>query len=109
MLFFHRDLQCLVSFELKITDFKPDFIGKLNFYLEALDRDVRKAHENPSIGVLLCKSKDEEIVEYAMSRNISPTLVADYATKFIDKKLLKQKFHQLLNDLSSSFEIDTPQ
>ena len=109
LLFFHRDLQCLVSFELKITDFKPDFIGKLNFYLEALDRDVRKAHENPSIGVLLCKSKDEEIVEYAMSRNISPTLVADYETKFIDKKVLKQKFHQLLNDLSSSFEIDTPQ
>jgi predicted nuclease of restriction endonuclease-like (RecB) superfamily len=91
LLFFHRDLCCLVAFELKIDDFKPDYIGQINFYLEALDRDVRKPHENPSIGVLLCKSKDEEIVEYAMSRQLSPTLVADYETKFIDKRLLKGK------------------
>ncbi len=95
LLFYHRELCCLVPFELKIEDFKPEFIGKLNFYLEALDRDVRKPHENPSIGVLLCKSKDDEIVEYAMSRNISPTLVADYETKFIDKKLLQEKLHSL--------------
>jgi predicted nuclease of restriction endonuclease-like (RecB) superfamily len=97
LLFYHRELRCLVPFELKIDDFKPEYIGKLNFYLEALDRDVRKPHENPSIGVLLCKSKDDEIVEYAMSRNISPTLVADYETKFIDKKLLQQKFHSLFD------------
>ncbi len=97
LLFYHRELCCLVPFELKIEDFKPEFVGKLNFYLEALDRDVRKSHENPSIGVLLCKSKDDEIVEYAMSRNISPTLIADYETKFIDKKLLQQKFHYLFN------------
>jgi predicted nuclease of restriction endonuclease-like (RecB) superfamily len=105
LLFFHRELSCLVPFELKIDDFKPEYVGKLNFYLEALDRDVKKEHENPSIGVLLCKSKDDEIVEYAMSRNISPTLVADYTTKFIDKKILQQKLHELfgqtlvLNDL----------
>lgn len=92
LLFYHRELCCLVPFELKIEEFKPEFVGKLNFYLEALDRDVRKAHENPSIGVLLCKSKDDEIVEYAMSRNISPTLVADYETKFIDKKLLQRNY-----------------
>ena len=97
LLFYHRELRCLVPFELKIEDFKPEFVGKLNFYLEALDRDVRKTHENPSIGVLLCKSKDDEIVEYAMSRNISPTLVADYETKFIDKKLLQQKFHNMFD------------
>ena len=95
LLFFHRELSCLVSFELKITDFKPEHIGKMNFYLEALDRDVRKPHENPSIGVLLCKSKDDEIVEYAMSRNISPTVVADYETKFLSKKILQQKLHEL--------------
>lgn len=95
LLFFHRELQCLVSFELKIEDFKPEYIGKMNFYLEALDRDVRKPHENPSIGVLLCKSKDDEIVEYAMSRNISPTLIADYETRFIDKKILQRKLHEL--------------
>ncbi len=105
LLFFHRELSCLVPFELKIDDFKPEYVGKLNFYLEALDRDVKKEHENPSIGVLLCKSKDDEIVEYAMSRNLSPTLVADYTTKFIDKKVLQQKLHELfgqtltLNDL----------
>lgn len=95
LLFFHRELQCLVSIELKIGEFKPEYVGKMNFYLEALDRDVRKPQENPSIGVLLCKSKDDEIVEYAMSRNLSPTLFADYQTKFIDKKILQRKLHEL--------------
>lgn len=98
LLFYHRGLQCLVAFELKIEEFKPEFIGKLNFYLEALDRDVRKPHENPSIGVLLCKSKDAEVVEYAMSRNLSPALIADYETKFIDKKILQTKLHELFNN-----------
>jgi YhcG PDDEXK nuclease domain len=93
LLFFHRELRCLVAIELKIEDFKPEHLGQINFYLEALDRDVRKSHENPSIGLLLCKSKDDEIVEYAMSRQLSPTLVADYETKLIDKKLLKNKLH----------------
>jgi hypothetical protein len=95
LLFYHRELRCLVPFELKIDEFKPEFMGKLNFYLEALDRDVRKPHENPSIGVLLCKSKDDEVVEYTMSRNVSPTLVADYETKFIDKALLRNRLHTL--------------
>ena len=93
-----------VSFELKIEQFQPEFIGKMNFYLEALDRDVRKPHENPSIGVLLCKSKDDEVVEYAMSRNISPTLVADYQTKFIDKKILQQKLHELFGQMADEEE-----
>lgn len=95
LLFYHRDLQCMVLFELKIEEFQPEFLGKLNFYLEALDRDVKRPHENPSIGVLLCKGKDEEVVEYALSRNISPALIADYETKLIDKKLLAAKLHQL--------------
>jgi hypothetical protein len=81
----------LVNFELKLTKFKPEFLGKLNFYLEALDRDVKKPHENPSIGVLLCKGKDDTVVEYALSRNLSPAVIADYQTKLPDKKLLQAK------------------
>ena len=77
LLFYHRELQCLVAFELKMEKFKPEHLGQLNFYLEALDRDVKKPKENPSIGVLLCKDKDNDVVEYALSRSLSPTLVAD--------------------------------
>jgi predicted nuclease of restriction endonuclease-like (RecB) superfamily len=94
LLFFHREMQCLVGFELKVQEFEPEHLGKLNFYLEALDRDVKKPHENPSIGVLLCKSKENEVVEYALSRNISPALVADYETKMIDKGLLQRMLHE---------------
>jgi len=100
LLFFHRDLQCLVLFELKIKEFEPEFLGKLNFYLEALDRDVKRPHENPSIGILLCKGKDTEVVEYAMARNTSPAMIADYETKLIDKKVLANKLHQLVKQLS---------
>ncbi len=94
LLFYQRDLQCLVNFELKIKEFKPEFLGKLNFYLEALDRDVKKAHENPSIGVLLCKGKDDAVVEYALARNVSPALIAEYETKLPDKKLLQAKLKE---------------
>ncbi|MGC4129900.1 MAG: PDDEXK nuclease domain-containing protein [Bergeyella sp.] len=106
LLFYHRDLQCLVLFELKIEDFEPEFLGKLNFYLEALDRDVKRPHENPSIGILLCKGKEIEVVEYAMARNISPAIVADYETKLIDKKLLADKLHQLGQMLDKSDNTD---
>jgi predicted nuclease of restriction endonuclease-like (RecB) superfamily len=95
LLFYHRDLQCLVLFELKIEEFAPEFLGKLSFYLEALDRDVKRSTENPSIGILLCKGKDTEVVEYAMARNTSKALIADYDTKLIDKKILAKKLHQL--------------
>jgi hypothetical protein len=81
--------------ELKITDFKPEYLGKMSFYLEALDRDVRKEDENPSVGIILCKSKDDEVVEYALSRHLSPTLVAEYKTKLIPKKILRKKLHEL--------------
>lgn len=95
LLFYHRGLQCLVAFELKADKFKPEHLGQLNFYLEALDRDVKKTNENPSIGVLLCKDKDSEVVEYALSRSLSPTMVAEYKTQLPDKKLLQQKLHEL--------------
>jgi predicted nuclease of restriction endonuclease-like (RecB) superfamily len=94
LLFYHRGLSCLVAFELKIDKFKPEYIGKMNFYLEALDRDVKRSNENPSIGIILCASKDEEVVEYTMSRNLSPTVVSEYKTKLIDKKLLEQKLRE---------------
>ena len=94
LLFFHRGLNCLVALELKTTRFSPEHLGQLNFYLEALDRDHRKAHENPAIGLLLCASKDDEVVEYALSRSLSPALVAKYQTQLPDKKLLQAKLHE---------------
>ncbi len=97
-LFYHRGLQCMVAFELKANKFKPDHLGQLNFYLEALDRDVRNPNENPSIGVLLCKDKDSEVVEYALSRSLSPTMVSEYKTQLPDKKLLQQKLHELFDN-----------
>lgn len=100
LLFYHRDLQCLILFELKIQEFEPEFLGKLNFYLEALDKDVKRPFEKSSIGILLCKGKDTEVVEYAMARNISPALVADYETKLIPKNMLADKLHQLVEQLS---------
>jgi predicted nuclease of restriction endonuclease-like (RecB) superfamily len=98
LLFYHRGLRCLVAFELKADKFKPDHLGQLNFYLEALDRDVKKPNENPSIGVLLCKDKDSEVVEYALSRSLSPTMISEYKTQLPDKKLLQQKLHELFDN-----------
>ena len=97
LLFYHRGLQCLVAFELKADKFKPEHLGQLNFYLEALDRDVKKNNENPSIGILLCKDKDNEVVEYALSRSLSPTLVSEYKTQLPDKKLLQRKLQELFD------------
>ena len=97
LLFYHRVLQCLVAFELKADKFKPEHLGQINFYLEALDRDVKKENENSSIGILLCKDKDSEVVEYALSRTLSPTMVAEYKTHLPDKNILQQKIHELFN------------
>jgi len=85
LLFFHRELASLIAVELKVGEFIPEHLGKLEFYLEALDRDVRKPHERPSIGVLLCANKDNEVVEYALSR---------YQTRLPDRKLLQAKLHE---------------
>ncbi len=94
LLFFHRGLNCLVAIELKVGRFEPEYLGKLSFYLEALDRDVKKEHEKPAIGVLLCASKDVEVVEYALSRTLTPALIAEYQTKLPDKKILQAKLHE---------------
>jgi len=98
LLFYHRGLQCLVAFELKADKFRPDHLGQLNFYLEALDRDAKKLNENPSIGILLCKDKDNEVVEYALSRSLSPTMVSEYKTQLPDKNLLQQKLHEIFSN-----------
>ncbi len=100
LLFYHRELQCLVAFELKADKFKPDHLGQLNFYLEALDRDVKKSNENPSIGVLLCKDKDKEVVEYSLSRSLSKTMVSQYKTHLPDKSILQRKLHALFQNNS---------
>lgn len=94
LLLFHRGLNCLIAIELKVGRFEPEYLGKLAFYLEALDRDVRKPHEHPAIGVLLCASKDDEVVEYSLSRTLSPALIAEYQTQLPDKKLLREKLHE---------------
>ncbi len=104
LLFFHRGLNCLVAIELKVGEFQPEHLGKLEFYLEALDRDVRKSHEHPAIGVLLCATKDSEVVEYALSRSLSPALIAEYQTKLPDKKLLQTKLHEFYALLSATEE-----
>jgi predicted nuclease of restriction endonuclease-like (RecB) superfamily len=99
LLFYHRELQCLVAIELKTDKFKPEYMGQLNFYLEALDQDIKKPHENPSIGILLCKEHDSQVVKYCMNRSLSPALVAAYETQLPDKALLQQKLIELqLND-----------
>ena len=96
LLFFHRGLQCLVAFELKIGKFKPEYISKMDFYLEALDRQ-KKENENPSVGMILCASKDDEVVEYAMSRTLSPMMVAEYKLQLPDKAVLQKKLQELIN------------
>ncbi len=94
LLFFHRELNCLVAIELKVGRFEPEYLGKLNFYLEALDQTERKPHESPAIGVLLCASKDDEVVEYALNRSLSPALIAEYQTRLPDKQMLQAKLHE---------------
>ena len=95
LLFFNRSLSCLVAIELKIGMFRPEHLGQLNLYLEALDRDVKKPNENPSVGLILCTGKDDTVVEYALSRSLSPAMVADYTLHLPDKKKLKEKMREI--------------
>jgi len=101
LLFYHRDLKCLVAFELKTGKFKPGDLGQLEFYLEALDRDVKREDENPSIGVLLCREKNDEVVKYALSRSLSPTVISEYETKLIPKEVLRDKLNEFYERLEN--------
>ena len=94
LLFFHRALQCLVAIELKAVDFQPEFVGKMDMYLEALDRDVKRDNENPSIGIILCPSADRSMVEYTLSRSLSPTMIAEYQRKLIPKEVMKKSLEE---------------
>ena len=97
LLFYNRELSCLVAFELKLGEFKAEYVGKMNLYLEALDRDVKKEQENPSVGVILCSTKNEDVVEYSISKNMSQTMISEYKLKLIDKKLLETKLKEMKN------------
>jgi len=91
LLLFHRRLRCLVAIELKVGEFLPEFVGKMQFYLTALDRQVRQEDENPSIGIILCKEKSRTIVEYALHDTRKPIGVATYEiTKTLPKALKGQ-------------------
>lgn len=102
LLFYHRGLQCLVAIELKTGRFKPEYVGQLEFYLEALDRDVKRSNENPSIGILLCQSADHSVVEYAMSRSMSPTMVAEYKRQLIPKEVMQKSLDEFCTFLIDS-------
>ena len=104
LLFYHRQLQCLCAFELKTVKFKPEHLGQLSFYLEALDQQHKLPHENPSIGILLCRGKDDEVVRFALNRHLSPALVADYETKLIPREFLQQKLHEWSELIESKTE-----
>lgn len=106
LLFYHRELRCLVAIDLKIDDFKPEYLGKMEFYLEALDRDENKPHENPSVGLILCKSADSDVVEYALNRSMSSTMVAEYRTKLIDKEVLRRKLDQIYEEAEENIGSD---
>ncbi len=109
LLMHNRELNCMAAFEIKVTEFQPEYLGKLQFYLEALDRDIKKPHENPSIGILICKTKDEEVVKYALSRNVSPAIIAEYETKLINKRKLQEKlqeFSGLINESNFQDELE---
>ena len=94
LLFFHRGLQALIAVELKKTKFHPRDLGQLEFYLEALDRDVKRTNENPSIGIILCPEADEVVVEYAMNRSMSPTMIAEYKRVLIPKETMQQQLNE---------------
>lgn len=95
LLFYNREFSCLVAFELKIGGFKPEYISKMDFYLEVLDKQEKKNNENPSIGIILCAGKEDEVVKYAINRSLSPTLVSAYKLKLIDKKMLENKLREI--------------
>jgi len=105
LLFYNRELTCLVAIELKVEKFSPAHLGQLNFYLEALDRDVKKPHENPSVGLILCTSKDDTVVEYALSRTLTPALISEYTLKLPDKKLLQEKLAEITDFSDQSDKI----
>jgi len=95
LLFFQRELKCLIPIELKIGDFKPEYVGKMQFYLAALDELVKLPEENPSIGLILCRSKKQGIVRFALSKAYKPIKISSFTTKLPDKKLIQQRLEMI--------------
>ena len=91
----------LIAFEIKLGEYKAEYLGKMNLYLEALDRDVKKENENPSVGIILCSSKDKDVVEYSISKNMSQTMISEYKLKLIDKKILENKLKEVKKIIDS--------
>lgn len=102
LLFYHRALQCLVAIELNAVDFEPEFVGKMDMYLEALDRDVKRDNENPSIGIILCPSADRSMVEYTLSRSLSPTMVTEYRRKLIPQEVMQKSLDEYCSYLGTN-------
>ncbi len=103
ILFYHRGLKCLVAFEIKTGQFEPEYVSKMGLYLEALDRQKRKSDENPSVGIILCAYKDDEVVEFTLSRTLSPTMVSQYTLHLPDKTTLKKKLKEII--LTSEYSL----
>ena len=100
LLFYHRLLQCMVAIELKTDEFQPKDLGQLEFYLEALDQEERRSNENPSIGIILCKDADMEVVRYALNRSMSPTMVALYKEQLQAGGVIKRSLEEFCNYLT---------
>lgn len=99
LLFFHRALQCLVAIELKTTEFDPRDLGQLEFYLEALDQTERRSNENPSIGILMCRDANSEVVRYALNRSMSPTMISMYEEHLKVGSVLQRSLEEFTNFL----------
>lgn len=94
LLFYHRSLQCLVDVELKAEGFQSEYIGKMDLYLEALDREIRRDNENPSIGIILCPEADRYDVEYTLNRTMSPIMIAEYKRLLVPEEVMKKSLEE---------------
>ena len=101
MLFYHRALQCLIAIELKANEFDPRDLGQLEFYLEALDQNEKRSNENPSIGILMCKDANPEVVCYALNRSISPTMVAKYEEQLKVGSVIQRSLEEFVDFLDN--------
>jgi predicted nuclease of restriction endonuclease-like (RecB) superfamily len=110
LLLYHRGLQCLVAIELKVVDFKPEFAGKMQFYLAALNKQEKMPHEKPAIGIILCKGKNRTVVEYALAQSSHPLGVASYSLSSSLPKELKGSLPspEEMSKLLGSLRIDPP-
>ena len=94
LLFYHRALRCLVDVELKSVPFEPEFVGKMDFYLSAIDHEIKREDENPSVGIILCPSAKRCEVKYAIDRTMSPIMIAEYKRLLIPEEVMKKSLEE---------------